>query len=73
MDVRLPSGNETARALEKVHRALTRAASLIAECFVFFSPPLLAQTSNYGEALLKSLLCYEAQRSGELPVSNLLN
>lgn len=65
MDVPLPSG--------QVHRALTRVASFILACFVLFAPPLLAQTFNYAEALQKSLLFYEAQRSGDLPASNRVN
>ena len=61
MDVRLP------------FRQVARAARFIIACFVLFAPPLLAQTFNYAEALQKSLLFYEAQRSGDLPASNRLN
>lgn len=36
-------------------------------CLFLFSNTLVASSSKYGEALTKSLLYYEAQRSGKLP------
>jgi endoglucanase len=54
-------------------RSALRAACLLAACSALFAPQLVAQTFNYAEALQKSLFFYEAQRSGDLPVSNRVN
>ena len=48
-------------------------AAGLALCATLFAPQLSAQTFNYGEALQKSLFFYEAQRAGDLPVTNRVN
>jgi endoglucanase len=45
----------------------------LAAFMALFAPQIFAQTYNYAEVLQKSLLFYEAQRSGDLPAGNRIN
>jgi endoglucanase len=53
-------------------RALAAPLSMLF-ALALLAPAAFAQTFNYAEALQKSLFFYEAQRSGDLPVSNRVN
>jgi len=44
-------------------------ARILALCLALIAPQLFAQSFNYAEALQKSLFFYEAQRSGDLPIT----
>jgi endoglucanase len=53
--------------------ARSRTTRALAVLMALIAPQLFAQSFNYGEALQKSLLFYEAQRSGDLPTTNRIN
>jgi len=56
-----------------MERRRSRHTRVFALCLALFAPQLFSQSFNYGEALQKSLLFYEAQRSGDLPANNRIN